>query len=164
MTLKHVPDRPGVTARIFGDIASANIVVADITQNVVDDNNGHISFTVEHGHMRDIEPVVDRLCRDLGGGSLAVYHSELAKVSVVGVGRCVHTAVAQKMFRALAEAGINIQNITTGEIKISCIINKGDAARALQLVQHAFELGKAAQKWASTAARAIAHHVSTETR
>jgi aspartate kinase len=142
VTIKNVPDQPGVAAKIFGDIASANIVVDDIIQNVMDDNTANISFTVEHGDLSDIKQVVERITGELGGRSNAIYQGDLAKVSVVGVGMRVHTGVAQRMFKALADAKVNIQNITTSEIKISCIINKSDAAKALQLVHDAFELDK----------------------
>lgn len=142
VTVKNVPDRPGIAAKIFGDIAEANIVVDDIIQNVMDDNTANISFTVEHGDLHDIKKLVDRIVKDLGHKTQATYHDDLAKVSVVGVGMRVHTGVAQRMFRALADAGVNIQNITTSEIKISCIIAKDQAAKALQIVHDAFELGK----------------------
>jgi aspartate kinase len=142
VTIKSVPDHPGIAARIFGDIASANIVVDDIIQNVMDDNTANISFTVEHGDLNDVKPVVDKLMKELGGKTDPIYHDGLAKVSVVGVGMRTHTGVAQRMFKALADAKINIQNITTSEIKISCIISKEDGARALQLVHGAFELEK----------------------
>ncbi len=142
VSIKAVPDRPGVAAKIFGDIAEANIVVDDIIQNVMDDNTANISFTVEHGDLADIRPVTDKLCKELGGRTQAIYHGDLAKVSVVGVGMRTHTGVAQRMFRTLADAKINIQNITTSEIKISCIIDKEDGAKALQLVHDAFELDK----------------------
>jgi aspartate kinase len=143
VAIKSVPDRPGVAARIFGTIAEANIVVDDIIQNVMDDNTANISFTVEHGDLHDIKPVVDRLVKDLGENTKAIYHGDLAKVSVVGVGMRTHTGVAQRMFKTLAEAKINIQNITTSEIKISCIIDREDGPKALQLVHDAFELSKA---------------------
>ena len=142
VSIKAVPDRPGVAAKIFGDIAEANIVVDDIIQNVMDDNTANISFTVEHGDLADIRPVTDKLCKELGGRTQAIYHGDLAKVSVVGVGMRTHTGVAQRMFRTLADAKINIQNITTSEIKISCIIDKEDGVKALQLVHDAFELDK----------------------
>jgi aspartate kinase len=142
VTIKNVPDRPGIAAKIFSDIADANIVVDDIIQTVSDDNTANISFTVEHGDLADIRTVVDRIVRELGSTTTARYDGDLAKVSVVGVGMRVHTGVAQKMFRALAAAGVNIQNITTSEIKISCIIKKDDAAKALQIVHDAFELDK----------------------
>jgi aspartate kinase len=142
VTIKNVPDRPGIAAKIFGDIAEANIVVDDIIQNVMDDNTANISFTVEHGDLGDIKPAVERLCKELGGKSTGIYQGDLAKVSVVGVGMRVHTGVAQRMFKALADAQVNIQNITTSEIKISCIIDKDQAAKALQIVHDAFELEK----------------------
>ena len=143
MTVKNVPDRPGIAAKIFSDIAQANIVVDDIIQTVMeDDRTAHISFTVEHGDLHDIRPVVDRLVKDLGGATKATYHGNLAKVSVVGVGMRVHTGVAYRMFSALAQAGVNIQNISTSEIKISCIIDTEQGPKALQTVHDAFELGK----------------------
>src|SRR6476469_8540708 len=141
VTVKNVPDRPGIAAKIFGDIASANIVVDDIIQNVMDDNTANISFTVEHGDLADIKPVVDRIVKELGATSRATFQGDLAKVSVVGVGMRVHTGVAQRMFKALADAKVNIQNITTSEIKISCIIDKENGPKALQIVHDAFELG-----------------------
>ncbi len=141
VTIKSVPDQPGIAATIFGTIAEANIVVDDIIQNVMDDNTANISFTVEHVDLQDIKPVVDKLVKDLGGTSAPLYQSDLAKVSVVGVGMRTHTGVAQRMFKALADAKVNIQNITTSEIKISCIISKDDANKALQIVHEAFELG-----------------------
>ncbi|HEV7299364.1 MAG TPA: aspartate kinase [Tepidisphaeraceae bacterium] len=145
VTIKSVPDHPGVAAQIFGTIATANIVVDDIIQNVMDDNTANISFTVEHGDLQDIKPVVDKLVAQLGGATRANYQAGLAKVSVVGVGMRTHTGVAQRMFGALAEAKVNIQNITTSEIKISCIISIEDAPKALQIVHEAFELGAAAK-------------------
>lgn len=149
VTISNVPNRPGVEAAIFRDIAAANIVVDDIIQNVLDSEAGsgaagvaNISFTVEDGDLHDIRPVVDRLIKHFGGGATARYQSDLAKVSVVGVGMRSHTGVAHRMFEALAEAQINIQNITTSEIKISCIVSRQDGNKALQVVHDAFELEK----------------------
>ena len=142
VTIGEVPDKPGVAATIFRDIAASNIVVDDIIQNVFDDGTAHISFTVEDGDLHDIRPVVERLVKDLGGGSTASYQQDLAKVSVVGVGMRSHTGVARRMFEALAAAEVNIANITTSEIKISCIVSRGDGNRALQVVHDAFELDK----------------------
>jgi len=142
VNIKNVPDRPGTAAMIFSDIAAANIVVDDIIQTVSDDNTASVSFTVEHGDLADIKPVVEKLVHQLGGGTRGIYNTDLAKVSVVGVGMRTHTGVARLMFQALADAKINIQNITTSEIKISCIIDKADGAKALQIVHDAFELGR----------------------
>src|SRR5207237_10721515 len=86
VTIKNVPDRPGIAAKIFGTIAENNIVVDDIIQNVMDDNTANISFTVEHGDLHDIKPVVEKLCRELGEKAEATYQSDLANQSVVGVG------------------------------------------------------------------------------
>jgi len=142
VTIKAVPDHPGVAAKIFGDIAAANIVVDDIIQNLLDDNTASISFTVEHADLADIKPLVQRIVHDLGGKTTATYHGDLSKVSVVGVGMRTHTGVAQRMFKALADAKVNIQNITTSEIKISCIISKDQGPKALQVIHEAFELHK----------------------
>ncbi|HEX8915934.1 MAG TPA: aspartate kinase [Humisphaera sp.] len=143
VAIRSVPDRPGIAAKIFHTIASANISVDDIIQNVMSDNTANISFTVEHGDLADIKPVVEKLTKELGPGTVADYQGDLAKVSVVGVGMRVHTGVAQRMFKALADAQVNIQNITTSEIKISCIIDREQGPKALQAVHDAFELGKA---------------------
>src|SRR5688500_14789283 len=143
VTIRSVPDRPGIAAKIFGDIAAANLVVDDIIQNVMEDNTANISFTVEHGDLHDIKPDVERITLDLGPPAKAIYHGDLAKVSVVGVGMRVHTGAAQRMCKALPDAKVNIQNITTSEIKISCIINKEDGPKALQIVHEAFELHRA---------------------
>jgi aspartate kinase len=143
VTISNVPNRPGVEAAIFRDIAAANIIVDDIIQNVLDLDGGsvaNISFTVEDGDLHDIRPVVDRLIKHFGGATAVRYQSDLAKVSVVGVGMRSHTGVAHRMFEALAEAQINIQNITTSEIKISCIVSRQDGNKALQVVHDAFEL------------------------
>lgn len=140
VAIKNVPDRPGIAAQIFGEIAANNIIVDDIIQNVMDDNTANISFTVEHGDLADIKPVVEGIIRELGAKTIAIYQGDLAKVSVVGVGMRTHTGVAQRMFKALADARINIQNITTSEIKISCIIDREQGPGALQIVHDAFAL------------------------
>src|SRR3954464_5219655 len=77
VTIKQVPDRPGIAAKIFGDIAAGNIVVDDIIQNVMDDNTANISFTVEHGDLADIKPAVDKLSKELGGKTNPSYHGDL---------------------------------------------------------------------------------------
>jgi aspartate kinase len=139
ITLQNVPDHPGVAARIFHTIADANIVVDDIIQTIAEDGAATISFTVDLGDLADARKVVAGLCETLKCG--AKFDDQLAKISVVGVGMRVHTGVAQRMFEALAKAGINIQNITTSEIRISCLINRDQGRQALRLVHDAFELG-----------------------
>ena len=139
VTLRDVKDQPGVAARVFHTIADANIVVDDIIQTIADDRTATISFTVDLGDLADARKVIDRLCQSLK--CTAKFDDHLAKISVVGVGMRVHTGVAQRMFSALAKAGINIQNITTSEIRISCLIDRQQGKEALRLVHDAFELG-----------------------
>jgi aspartate kinase len=146
VTISEVPDQPGVAATVFGAIASANVVVDDIIQTLDDEGNAYISFTVEHGDLADIKHVVNELVVRFGKNCKADFQSDLAKVSVVGVGMRTHTGVAKRMFEALAAAKVNIQNITTSEIKISCIISKEDGAKALKTVHDAFELANAGSK------------------
>jgi aspartate kinase len=141
VALKQVPDHPGVVAALFSAVGGANIVVDDIIQNVMEDKTASISFTVEHGDVADLKPVVEKQIKAMGGG-IATYDTNLAKVSVVGVGMKQSTGVAAKMFGALATEKINIQNISTSEIRISCLIAKEDSEKALRAVHAAFELDK----------------------
>ncbi|MHC4984301.1 MAG: ACT domain-containing protein [Planctomycetota bacterium] len=139
MTLRNVPDRPGVAARIFHTVATHKIVVDDIIQIIADNKTATVSFTVDLADLADARKVIDALAKKLG--CCVTYEDHLAKVSAVGMGMRVHTGVAEKMFAALAKAKINIQNITTSEIKISCLIDRSQGKRALRVVHDAFELG-----------------------
>jgi aspartate kinase len=141
VTLTALPDSPGVAARVFACLAEASITVDDIIQTVTGSGTATMSFTVEHNDLADIRPVLDGLLREIGGGQ-ATIDVGFSKVSAVGVGIRSHAATAALMFRALADAGINIANITTSEIKISAIINKADGERALRVVHDAFALGE----------------------
>jgi aspartate kinase len=141
VSLKQVPDRPGVVAHLFSAVGAANIVVDDIIQNALEDGTANISFTVEHADVADLKHVVDKEVKELGGG-VATLDTQLVKVSVVGVGMKQSTGVAAKMFGALAKEKINIQNISTSEIRISCLVAKEDGEKALRAVHAAFELGK----------------------
>ena len=142
VTLKQVPDRPGVVAQIFAAVGAAHVVVDDIIQNVMADGTANISFTVEHGDVADLKAVIEKQTKELGGNVQAIFDTDLAKVSVVGVGMKQSTGVAAKMFGALAKEKVNIQNISTSEIRISCVIAKSDAEKALNAVHAAFELDK----------------------
>lgn len=147
--LANLPSRPGVQSHIFAAIAESNILVDDIIQNEVSPEAMNVSFTVEHNDLVDIKPVLDRILSELevspakGLGSWGAVRVDvgLCKVSAVGVGMRSHTGVASRMFKALADAGIRIQNITTSEIKISCILAKEDGEKALRAVHEAFGLG-----------------------
>ena len=137
------PTTPVWRQRFSATIAGANIMVDDIIQNVFDDNTANISFTDRAAaNSRRSGRSWTNCAREFGGQNGTRSTSPICrKVSVVGVGMRTHTGVAQRMFKALAEAQINIQNITTSEIRISCIIASGDGPRALRLVHDAFDLG-----------------------
>jgi len=138
-----VPNKPGIAARIFARIAKHNIAVDDIIQNVYQDTNvANIGFTVAATDAAEAQAVCQEMGRELGFNKVEL-EEKVAKVSVVGVGMKTHTGVAAKMFSALAEAKVNIGNISTSEIVISCIVDRADAEKALKAVHAAFELDKA---------------------
>ena len=139
ITLNNVPSRPGIAARIFHTIATHNIVVDDIIQTGNNTKTATVSFTIDASELADARGVIARLCKTLKCDALLEDH--LAKVSVVGIGMRMHTGVAERMFAALAKARINIQDITTSEIKISCLIDSRQGDKALRVVHDAFELG-----------------------
>ncbi len=136
-----VPDRRGIAAKIFQAIAENNIMVDDIIQNPLPDNRANIGFTVEQSDFREAKTIAENLNEQLGGGGV-VFDQQVAKISVVGVGMRSHTGVAAKMFQALAKAKCNIENISTSEIKISCIISPDEAEEALRRIHSAFDLDK----------------------
>ena len=141
ITLRKVPDHPGVAASIFQTIATNNIVVDDIIQTINDSRQATVAFTVDMAELPESKRVVDHLCLELG--CEATIEDHLAKVSAVGMGMRIHTGVAERMFAALAAGKINIQNITTSEIKISVLIDRSQGPQALRLVHDAFDLGVA---------------------
>ena len=141
VTLRNVPDRPGMAARIFHAIAKAKVVVDDIIQIETSPKAATVAFTVDLPDLPDAKAVCLGLQRRIPGMK-AHYEDDMAKVSVVGVGMRIHTGVAERMFNALYEGGMNIRNISTSEIKISCIIDQKDGPEALRLVHDAFSLGR----------------------
>lgn len=141
--LVGVPNRPGVAADLFARVASRNVIIDDIIQNTFyeHDVTANIGFTVDE---QDME-VVKEACREMVsryGVQGFEIDDRVAKVSIVGVGMRSHTGVASRMFRALGEAHVNIDNISTSEIVVGCIIDRDDAERALRAVHEAFELDK----------------------
>ncbi len=139
VTLRAVADRPGVAARIFGALSAANVNVDMIVQNVSAEGHTDLSFTVPAGELAGVRGVMDKL---LAGIEVAevTYDEDMAKVSVVGVGMKNHSGVAHRMFEALAEKNINIEMISTSEIKISVVIEKGEADHAMQTLHDVFAL------------------------
>lgn len=139
VSIRQIKNAVGLQGRLFTDLALANIVVDDIMQTE-QGSSAMLAFTVEHGDLGDAKQILARTLADLGEGEMSV-EVGLAKVSAVGVGMKIHAGVASRMFRALGEAGVQIHNITTSEIKISCIVDKAAGQRALETVHRAFGLG-----------------------
>ncbi len=141
VTIEGVPDRPGASFAIFSKIAARKIAVDMIVQNVGAEGKADISFTVDREELPVALEAVDEAARELGASGFS-HDEQVAKVSVVGLGMARQTGVAQKMFRALADAGVNILVITTSEIKISVLVARDQAQKALRIVHAAFDLAK----------------------
>ncbi len=139
ITILGVPDRPGVVRTIFGAISTANVVVDMIVQNIATDGFTEVSFTVAKDDLEQTLGVAQWAAKAVGASGVT-HDANVAKVSIVGLGMRTHTGVAREMFDALAEVGINIQMITTSEIKISVLVERSFATQALQVVHKAFEL------------------------
>ena len=139
VTILGVPDRPGVVHKIFHTIAGSNIVVDMIVQNVAHEGRTEVSFTVASGDLAETLRAADSAARAVGATGVT-HDAEVAKVSVVGLGMRTHTGVATTMFEALAEARVNIEMITTSEIKISALVKRTDATAALRAVHQSFAL------------------------
>ncbi|MCC5874708.1 MAG: aspartate kinase [Candidatus Sumerlaeia bacterium] len=141
--ISGLPDRPGIAADVFGRIGEANIVVDMIIQDSGADGLNDITFTVNVDDYDQALDISKTICKELGGREV-IGNKDIAKVSAVGVGMRSHANVASRMFKALAEEGINIQMISTSEIKVSCVINADDLDRAVQAIHKAFQNDKKA--------------------
>jgi aspartate kinase len=139
ITILGVPDRPGIAARIFGPVAEANILVDMIIQNVGQGSLTDISFTIPRGDIRKAVDLVQRVVKEIEAKSMTVTES-IAKVSLVGVGMRTHSGVAAKMFEVLSRESVNIQMISTSEIKISCVIDEKYLELAIRSLHAAFGL------------------------
>ncbi|MDP3804424.1 MAG: aspartate kinase [Candidatus Omnitrophota bacterium] len=141
ITICDVPDKPGIAAKIFKDIAKGNINVDMIVQNVSRTGATDISFTVPAGALNKTIKVAKEISGKINAGEIT-FDKEIAKVSIVGIGMKSHSGVAANMFGALAEKGINIEMISTSEIKISCVVNKRYGEEAVRAIHEKFRLGK----------------------
>jgi aspartate kinase len=139
LTILGVPDTPGVAYRILGPIGEANIEVDVIVQNIAEDKSTDFTFTVGRNDLPGAEAILRRVSDELGAREVRS-DSKIAKISVVGVGMRSHAGVASQMFEALAEVGINIQMITTSEIKISVIIEEKFLELAVRAPHSSFGL------------------------
>jgi aspartate kinase len=140
ITLVRVPDRPGLAAQIFGPIADAHIVVDMIIQNASEDGTTDLTFTVSKTDHKKALSIVEQTLPALKAKGVRV-DTDIAKVSVVGVGMRTHAGVAAKMFEVLAREGINIEMISTSEIKISVVIDAKYTELAVRVLHDAF-IGK----------------------
>jgi len=145
ITICNVPDRPGIAAQVFKELACENINVDMIVQNVSHKRNTDISFTVLKKDLAKTLKISKRIANKIGAG--AVLSDEMiAKVSVVGVGMRSHSGVAARCFSVLAKNKINIEMISTSEISISCVLKKNLGKKALRALHKAFNLaGKSAE-------------------
>jgi aspartate kinase len=138
--LDGVPDQPGVSHRIFSALAEKNLVVDMIAQNVGSGGKAAIGFTVLRNDLPAALALLEPLAEEMG--ARVSQPEDVSKVSVVGIGMRTHTGVAERMFAALTAEGIPIKMITTGDIKISALVDKADGVRALRAVHQAFRLNE----------------------
>ena len=141
LTLRGVPDIPGVAAKILGPISEAGIEVDVIVQNISAENTTDFTFTVNEANAAAAEAILLEMSNSFGGGLVEV-DSDIAKISIVGRGMRAHAGIASKMFEALANKEINILLITTSEIKISVVIKKDSMKNAIACLHEAFDLDK----------------------
>jgi aspartate kinase len=145
VSLVGVDNKPGNAAKIFAGLANAKVVVNDIMQTELSEEKANLSFTIQNSDLAPAKKAVEQIKSEVNCESVFV-RDDIAEISVVGVGMRTHYGVADRMFGALADAQINIDSITTSEIRISCIVDKEQADEALRTVSAAFELDKPAEK------------------
>ncbi|MFH0924965.1 MAG: aspartate kinase [bacterium] len=141
VTVKGLPDKPGVAARVFDEIAKANIIVDMIIQNTSENGIADISFTVPKNEAKKSVKIISDLLQTIGASEVKS-DDKIAKISLVGLGMKSHTGIASKAFNILAKEGINILMITTSEIAISCVIEEKYTELAVRVLHDAFELEK----------------------
>jgi aspartate kinase len=140
LSIFGVPDRPGIAARIFTAVAEQKINVDMIIQNVSKKGKTDLSFTVPSGDLETARKIIREIANEIGAETTSDHN--IAKISIIGIGMQSHPGVAAKMFSVLSQAGINIEMISTSEIKISCVIHKKEHQEAVRSLHKAFGLGK----------------------
>ncbi|MBU1808728.1 MAG: aspartate kinase [Candidatus Omnitrophica bacterium] len=146
VTICDVPDKPGIAAKIFREIARQDINVDMIVQNVSRTGATDVSFTVPSGDLIKTIKTAKDISKMIGAGEIT-FDKDIAKISVVGIGMRSHSGIAAKMFEALAENGINIGMISTSEIKISCVVNAKHGQEAVRAIHSKFNLAKKGKRW-----------------
>ena len=139
-TILGVPDRPGIAARVFRPLADAGVNVDMIVQNVSAEGHTDISFTLPKEDLPHAEGILRDIAAEVGATGFTC-DPDIAKVSLIGAGMKSHPGVAADMFDALAEAGVNIEIISTSSIRVSCVVRAGDVERAVHAVHDRFALG-----------------------
>jgi aspartate kinase len=142
VTVRGIPDRPGIAARIFGAIAAANIMVDVIVQNVGAGGHANLTFTVEEADIARAQEVMEGLRDEMQMATIEV-NPDIAKVSIIGLGMQTHTGIASRMFDTLYQEGINILMISTSEIRVSCVIDRAQTEKAVRALHAAFGLEEA---------------------
>lgn len=142
LTIRGIPDVPGIASRVLGAVGRANIEVDVIVQNVAQDNTASLTFTVHRNEMTKAQDVLESVAKELGATTVEA-DANIAKVALVGVGMRSHAGVAATMFEALAKDNINIQMISTSEIKITVVIDERYLELAVRGLHSAFELADA---------------------
>ena len=140
VTISHVPDKPGTAARIFTTLAAANVVIDMIVQSAGAEGATDISFTLSKDELPKATAALEPVVREIGAAGIKAQDG-IAKLSIVGIGMRSHSGVAAKLFEALSAGGINIQMISTSEIKTAVILEEARIAEAANLVHAAFGLG-----------------------
>lgn len=140
VTITNVPDKPGAAARIFTTLADAHVVIDVIVQNVSLSGSTDISFTMNRDELEKIGHILDAVVKEIGAGEIRKQDG-IAKLSVVGIGMRSHSGVAARLFEALGKGGVNIQMISTSEIKIAVIVDEEKIEEAARLAHEAFGLG-----------------------
>ncbi|HET8558001.1 MAG TPA: aspartate kinase [Gaiellaceae bacterium] len=138
-TIVAVPDSPGIAARVFRALADAGVNIDMIVQNVSEHGRTDISFTLPKSDLAVAEPILRQLAAEIGAAAIDL-DDEIAKVSLVGAGMRSHPGVAADMFEALAEAGINIEIISTSSIRVSCVVRATEVERAVRAVHDKFRM------------------------
>ncbi len=141
ITVTQMPDQPGIAAMLFSSLADKNIVVDMIVQNVSMEGFTDLTFTVPKSDFKKSIKLSEKIARELGAKQV-ISDNLISKISLVGVGMKTHSGVASRMFRTLANEGINIMMISTSEIKISCVLEEKDTETAVRTLHDAFNLGK----------------------
>jgi aspartate kinase len=141
VTLRELPDRPGVLSEVFAEMAQRKIPIDMVIQDIAEKGVAEVSFTVPQDDLAEALTAAQAAVDRLGAGKVR-HGTNVAKVSVVGAGMRTHTGVAAQMFQSLATAGVNITMITTSEIKISVLVNRDQCLAALNAVHEGFGLDK----------------------